>query len=144
MTDPKLPAPTALSVERIEARVAASNMLQWLNFGVSFEEEQLRYHLGFAERHIGNEFARALQGGVVSGFLQAAAEAELIGRSDEPLTIKTISVHCDFLRPAKAKDMQGEARLVHRGRRIAFFEATGWHDDPERPVAKANIAIRLL
>lgn len=119
-------------------------MLRWLDFSARLEDGKLRYKLGFAERHIGNEFIRALHGGVVSSFLQTCATAEIYGRAREPRELKTVSVHCDFLRPARDMDMQGEARILHRGRRIAFLEVTGWHQDPAKSVGKAAIAVRLL
>ena len=144
MSDDFFPAPNEDSIARISEWAARSNMLQWLDFSATLEDGALRFRLGFAERHIGNEFIRALHGGVVSSFLQTCATAELIGRGRETDNLKTISVHCDFLRPARDMDMQGEARIIQRGRRIAFLDVTGWHNDPAKPVGKAAIAVRLF
>ncbi|MEM9234484.1 MAG: PaaI family thioesterase [Pseudomonadota bacterium] len=144
MTDDFFPVANQDAADRINAWVAKSNMLQWLDFAASLKEDRLRYRLGFAERHIGNEFIRALHGGVVSSFLQVCAKAEILGRMKEPSALKTVSVHCDFLRPARDMDMQAEARIIQRGRRIAFVEVTGWHNDPTKPVGKAAIAVRLF
>lgn len=131
------------SIRHIEEWISNSNMLQWLNFSAAIENDRLLYRLGFEERHIGNEFIRALHGGVVSSFLQTCSTAELVGRAGPGVVMQTVSVHCDFLRPARAKDMQGEAKIIQRGRRVAFIEAIGWHEDPNKPVGKANVAIRL-
>lgn len=143
MSHEAFPAPTDASLERIRDWTARSNMLQWLNFGVDLDEDRLRFKLSFDEHHIGNEFIRALHGGVVSSFLQTCATAEIIGRAGTDCVISTISVHCDFLRPAKGKDMFGDAVIVQHGRRIAFVEVTGWQSSPDKPVAKADIALRL-
>lgn len=144
MSKPFFPEPTAESVARIQEWRARSNMLDWLDFDARIVDGQLRYQLGFDEHHIGNEIIRALHGGVVSSFLQVCATAEVVGRAGPGIVARPISVHCDFLRPAQAMNMQGETRIIQKGRRMAFLESIGWHEDREKPVGKANIAIRLL
>ena len=144
MSSPFFPDPTTDAITRIEEWRARSNMLGWLDFDARIEDGQLRYQLGFAEHHIGNEIIRALHGGVVSTFLQVCATAEIVGRAGPGIVARTVSVHCDFLRPAQAMNMQGETKVIQKGRRMAFLESIGWHEDREKPVGKANIAIRLL
>lgn len=138
------PLPSEDGLGRIRSWTAESRMLQWLNFEADLQGTEFLYRLGFAEHHIGNVLIRALHGGVVSSFLQACATAELKGRLDGDVKLKVVSVHCDFLRPARDKDMLAEARIIQMGRRVAFLEATGWHVNAATPVGKANIAVRLL
>lgn len=119
-------------------------MLDWLAFSATLDAEGYCYRLGFAERHIGNEFIRALHGGVISSFLQTCAMAELVGRMEETAILRPISVHCDFLRPARDMDMSARATIVRTGRRVTFLDVLGWQEDAAKPVGKAAIAIRTL
>jgi acyl-coenzyme A thioesterase PaaI-like protein len=130
--------------DRIQSWIEDAAIARWLDFGVTIDDDRFLYRLTFAERHIGNEFARALHGGVISSFLQCCAVMEVTGHFGAGHTMRAISTHCDFLRGAKAMDMQARARIVQRGRRIAFVEAEGWQADRTDPVARAAISVRLM
>lgn len=131
-------------LSRIETWAAQSAMAKWLGFSVTLDAGARLYRLQFAEQHLGNVMIRALHGGVISGFLQAAAQAEGLAHTQPGTTPKIISVHCDFLRSAHDRDLFARVTTSQQGRRVMFVEATGWQDDPARPIARAAIALRLL
>ncbi|ADM09809.1 hypothetical protein PB2503_08769 [Parvularcula bermudensis HTCC2503] len=143
MTDDFFPPANDAAIARIDDWRDRSSVLQWLAFSASIDDDGLLYRLSFAEHHIGNPAIRAIHGGVVSSFLQVCALAEIRGRGGPTITAKPVSVHCDFLRPAKGEDLLGRAVVIQRGTRLVFLELTGFQSDAGKPVAKANVAIRL-
>ena len=115
---------------------------RWINFSIDEDRGGLLYALGFQERHIGNPGIRSIHGGVVSSFLELAAQAELSARlRGAPLATATFSI--DFMASTRAADMKARARLDRLGRRVAFLEARAWQESEDRPVAAARICIRI-
>jgi acyl-coenzyme A thioesterase PaaI-like protein len=132
----------AAATALVEAR-GATPIGRWLNFNARADERGLLYRLGFAEQHIGNPAIRALHGGVIAAFLELAAQAELAAELAAPALLRTVAVSVDYLASSRAEDMLARVRLLRRGRRVAFLEATGWQGDEARPVASARICIRI-
>ncbi|GJL94538.1 MAG: thioesterase [Hyphococcus sp.] len=126
-----------------ENYIVASPISDWFGFSVETTDTGAVYGLAFDESHIGNPLIRALHGGVIGAFLEFAAQCELTERLDNGAAIKTVNVDIDYLASSKAADMKASATITRLGRRIAFVEATGWQDDPDRPVAKARLRIRI-
>lgn len=141
---PPLAPPSAAGLDRIAAWTKTAAIAQWLQFDTEIVDDRFRYHLGFGEQHIGNPVSRHLHGGVVSTFLQASAQAEITARLKPEQTFRLISVHCNYLRPARAADLTAEVSIVQAGRRLAFLDAKCWQGTDERCVAEASIAARLL
>lgn len=132
----------AAGIARAEAR-ASTPIGRWLNFSVREDEGGLLYALAFDERHLGNPGIRAIHGGVVSAFLEFAAEAELVAvLVGAKLTTATCAV--DFLASTSASEMRARAKIIRLGRRVAFMEATAWQESAERPVASARICFKIV
>lgn len=124
--------------------VEASAMGAWFGTTIALEDDEHRYRLGFDEPHIGNPLIRALHGGVISAFLQYSATLDVLSRSDRPLRARTISIHTSYLRGSVDRDLLVSVAVQRIGRRIAFVEARGWQDSPDRAVASSQIALRLF
>ncbi len=131
-------------LNKLQPRIDRSAMFSWLNLSVSEEEKKLVYHLGFSEAHIGNPVIRAIHGGVVSTFLEAAAYLETYACLQEEVSLQTTSVHTSFLRSTKAGDMHAAVNIHRLGRRFAFLEATCWQEDRAKETAFAEIGIRIM
>lgn len=116
---------------------------RWLNFEARADARGLLYRLGFDERHIGNPALRALHGGVIGAFLELAAQAELAADLGASETLRTVTFGIDYLASSRPEDMLARARVMRRGRRVAFLDATGWQADESSPVAAARICIRM-
>ncbi|MEL6364916.1 MAG: PaaI family thioesterase [Pseudomonadota bacterium] len=129
-------------LERLNAIIARSPAARFLNLGVDGDAAGRVYRLGFREAHIGNPLIRALHGGVVATFLEAAAEIELAAETGFA-RFQTISVQIDYLRGADAEDMFARARLIKVGRRVAVADAIGWQASEEKPVARAALSFRM-
>ena len=120
----------------------ASPIGRWLNFSAERHETGLVYALRFDERHIGNPGIRAIHGGVVSAFLELAAQCELAARL-EGAAISTTVVSVDFMASTAAADMKARASIERLGRRIAFISAHAWQRSEDRPAAAARICLRI-
>lgn len=131
---------------RMEERTGDTQISRWLNFSFDTDPsgETLLYHLGFEEAHIGNPVLRALHGGVISCFLEYACLAEVYGRLSPGDRVEIISTHTNYFRSAIAADMTARVEIRRTGRRVAFAEATGWQDSPDKPVARSAVSLRLL
>ena len=80
---------------------------------------------------------RALHGGIVASFLDATALATLVTQGKLANPPKPINMTVDYLRPAKAESLHGEARIAKLGRRIASLRAMCWQHDRDVLVAQA-------
>ncbi|MCI5047873.1 MAG: PaaI family thioesterase [Aquisalinus sp.] len=137
---PELPADI---LDKLDRRIAASEMAGWLNLSVIREDNQLIYTLGFDEAHIGNPVIRAIHGGVVSTFLETASWYEAYARLPEDVNINVTSVHTNFLRSTTPTDVYASVSIHRLGRRFGFLEATCWQEDRDKPVATAETGIRI-
>ncbi len=127
---------------RLKEIIARSPAARFLNLSVDLDAEGRVYGLGFQEAHIGNPLIRALHGGVVATFLEAAAEMELAAATGFS-RFQTISVQIDYLRGADAVDMFARARLIKVGKRVAVADAIGWQASEDQPVARAALSFRM-
>lgn len=132
------------TLARIETLRNGSAMGDWFGTRLRREGSEHLYELTFAEAHIGNPVIRALHGGVISAFLEYAATLEILGRIDDTVRARSISVHTSYLRGSRDADFTAAVSVQRVGRRIAFAEARGWQGDRDRAVASAQIALRLF
>lgn len=128
---------------RVEERIKASNMMQWLGLSVEPSDQGLIYHMGFCEEHIGNPVIRAIHGGVISCFLENAALLEALAQAPQGTEVNIISTHISYLASAKAKNIEARIATAKFGRRMGFFEASAFQDHQKKPIARAAIGIRL-
>jgi len=100
-------------------------------------EPKIQTHLPFNETHIGNRFIRSLHGGIVATFLDATALVTLVGEGKPDSYPKPVNITVDYLRPAKARDLYGDAEIVKLGRRIVSVRAMCWQSNRDQLVAQA-------
>ena len=129
---------------KAKALIEGSAMGAWFGTQISIDQDAHRYRLSFDEPHIGNPVIRALHGGVISAFMQYASTLEVLSRNPTPIRARTISVHTSYLRGSRDQDLLVSVEVQRVGRRIAFVEARGWQDDPDRAVGSTQIALRLF
>jgi uncharacterized protein (TIGR00369 family) len=86
-----------------------------------------------------------LHGGAISGMLESIAYltlAEALGEDDRP-PLKPVNVTVTFMRGGVDKITYARATIERLGRRIANIEAIAWQDDPEAPIAIAQMNVML-
>jgi uncharacterized protein (TIGR00369 family) len=105
--------------------------------GVRLEQREggLISVMPFAPHLIGNPSLPAIHGGVLGGFMEIAALAQLAaGRPDTPLS-KPIDINIEYFRPAGPQDTYARAEIRRAGRRVANVRVEAWQADPAKPVA---------
>lgn len=80
-----------------------------------------------------------LHGGAIAGLLDYAAWVTLMDALEDGARIKPIAITVDFMRGGRMEASHASARIVREGRRIANVVATAWQDDPDKPMASANL-----
>ncbi|MBK8629453.1 MAG: PaaI family thioesterase [Sphingomonadales bacterium] len=86
-----------------------------------------------------------VHGGALAGLLETVAYAtlsEALG-SDDKAVVKPINVTVSFMRGATEQLTYARATIERLGRRVANVEAIAWQDDPEKPVAVAQMNVML-
>lgn len=86
-----------------------------------------------------------LHGGAIAGMLEAVAYAtlaEALGEEDRP-RIKPINVTVTYMRGGRDAVTRARATIERLGRRIANVEAIAWQDDPDSPIAIAQMNVML-
>lgn len=84
-----------------------------------------------------------VQGGFVTAMLDAAASTALLAQLPCDHVAPTLEIKTSFLRPAPPGRLVGHGRVVHRGRSIAFLEATLC--DPDGAVlATASATVKIV
>lgn len=86
-----------------------------------------------------------VHGGALAGLLETVAFAtlsEALGTDDRP-QIKPINVTVSYMRGATELTTYARATIERLGRRVANVEAIAWQDDPDKPVAVAQMNVML-
>jgi acyl-coenzyme A thioesterase PaaI-like protein len=114
-------------------------------------EREVRIRVPFKREYVGRDAwgtdgAPVFSGPMVMGLADSAMYAcvhAAVGRDCVPVVV-TLTV--SFLRPARAVDLIAEARIVRRGRRLAYLEATLSSDGAPESIAHvvATYAVRGL
>lgn len=87
-----------------------------------------------------------IHGGALAGLLETVAYmtlAEALGVDDKP-QLKPVNVTVTYMRGALEVTTHARATIERLGRRVANIEAVAWQDDPEKPVAMAQMNVMLV
>ncbi len=87
-----------------------------------------------------------VHGGALAGLLESIAYmalAEALGADDRP-QLKPVNVTVTYMRGAAEATTYARATIERLGRRVANIEAVAWQDDPDKPVAMAQINVMLV
>lgn len=96
--------------------------------------------LPYTDSNIGNPALPALHGGVVGGFMEVCAMAELKRRSLElgqphAKFAKTIGINIDYLRRGKPVETFARAEIFKEGSRVANVRVRAWQESFDKPIA---------
>lgn len=84
-----------------------------------------------------------LHGGAIAGMLEAVAYQTVTEATDEGTRIKPVNVTVNYLRGGRDHVTRARATIQRLGRRIANVEVIAWQDDPETPIAIAQMNLML-
>jgi acyl-coenzyme A thioesterase PaaI-like protein len=112
-------------------------------------EREVQIRVPFRREYVGTDAWRADGGPVYAGpMVMGLADTAMyacihaaVGRDCVPVIV---TLTASFLRPARASDLIAHARIVRRGRRLTYLEATLSSDGAPEPVAHvvATYAVR--
>jgi uncharacterized protein (TIGR00369 family) len=120
---------------KLDAFLAAWPYARFLGMEALLEDGALTAVLPFSAHLVGNPIIPALHGGVVGGFLELAALAELAASAPDGHAPRTVDITIDYLRPAKAATTYARAEVIKRGRRVVNVQVTAWQETLASPVA---------
>jgi uncharacterized protein (TIGR00369 family) len=86
-----------------------------------------------------------VHGGALAGLLESVAYAtlsEALGADDRP-HIKPVNLTATYMRGAVEATTYARATIERLGKRVANIDAVAWQDDPDKPVAIAQINVML-
>lgn len=84
-----------------------------------------------------------LHGGAIAGMLEAVAYQTLAEATEGAAHIKPVNVTVTYMRGGRDHLTYARATIQRLGRRIANIEAVAWQDDPESPIAIAQMNLML-
>jgi uncharacterized protein (TIGR00369 family) len=120
---------------KLDAFLASWPYARFLGMEARLEGKALTAVLPFSAHLVGNPLIPALHGGVVGGFLELAALAELAASAPDGHAPRTVDITIDYLRPARDSTTYARAEVIKRGRRVANVQVTAWQGNRATPVA---------
>jgi uncharacterized protein (TIGR00369 family) len=98
----------------------------------------------FREDLVGDPDHGVIAGGVVTTLLDQLCGAAAVAALEAPLTVATIDLRIDYMRPAaKGRDILADAHCYKLARSVAFVRAIAYEDSADDPVAHATAAFML-
>jgi uncharacterized protein (TIGR00369 family) len=106
-------------------------------------DNRIRIRMPFRPQYMGNDVWQHTQEGVYSGpKVMGFADTAMYACMHVVLGAEVIAVMSNlvitFMRPATARDLIAEARLIRRGRSLAYLETYLYSDGSPEPVAHAT------
>lgn len=120
---------------QLETFLARSPYARFLGMRAELAGDEMTAVLPFAPHLVGNVNIPALHGGVIGGFLEATALAQLAVVQANGRFPKTIDVTIEYLRPGRALTTYARADLRKVGRRIANVHVEAWQEERRSPIA---------
>lgn len=108
------------------------------HLGIAYNAEQQIFQLPFQERFIGNQYIRAMHGGVLASFMENAALIHCAVEQKQPRIPKPINFQIDYLRSAQAQDCYVRCETTRLGKRVANISVKCWQLHEHKPVAVAR------
>ena len=120
---------------QLEAFLQRAPYVRFLGMRAELAGDEMTAILPFQPHLVGNTMIPALHGGVLGGFLEMTALAQLWVTQDAGRLAKTIDVTIEYLRPGRAMTTYARADLRKVGRRIANVHVEAWQEERDHPVA---------
>lgn len=123
------------AARQLETFLERSPYARFLGMRAELAGDEMTAVLPFAPHLVGNVNLPALHGGVIGGFLEATALAQLAVVQANGRFPKTIDVTIEYLRPGRALTTYARADLRKVGRRIANVHVEAWQEERRSPIA---------
>lgn len=132
----------AATIEQIEARrPPAWNLLNLKLLSYDQEAKRVVMEWQAEERHChsveGHPKGGIVQGGIVTGWLDAAMASACLFDGDPSLAVASLEIKVSFLLPAHPGVYRSYGSVIRRGKSVAFMEAE-LRDAEERLIARGS------
>lgn len=97
----------------------------------------------FDDTHIGNPVIRSLHGGVIGSVMEICAQNVVSTVYGGEFSVSIVSSSVDYLRATHDADLYCQIHIARQARRVAFVDALCWQDEPEKPVARGHLVLRV-
>lgn len=111
---------------------------------VALERGRAEFRLPYSARLVGNPETGVLHGGAISALMDAAGGASVFQALTRPMTIATLDLRIDYLKPATpGRAVVARAHCYKVTREIAFVRGVAFHDDEADPIATCAATFML-
>lgn len=105
----------------------------------------VRARLPYADHLVGNPQTGVVHGGVITALLDHASGIAAVAKLNNPLSVATLDLRIDYMRPAKPQvDIIAECECMRVAREIAFVRGVAHQGDLADPIALSTGAFMLL
>jgi uncharacterized protein (TIGR00369 family) len=123
------------SAAQLEAFLQRAPYIRFLGMKAELAGDEMTAILPFSQHLVGNVVIPALHGGVIGGFMEMTALAQLTVAQGTMKAPKTIDVTIEYLRPGRAMTTYARADVRKVGRRIANVHVEAWQEQRSSPIA---------
>ncbi|MEI6860354.1 MAG: PaaI family thioesterase [Shewanella sp.] len=100
--------------------------------------DELVFRLPANNENIGNPMLPAIHGGVIAGFMEMSAIAQLMVFMHTSRVPKVVDFSIDYLRAGYHKDTFAECKITRQGRRVANVSINCWQTNRKKLIATAR------
>jgi uncharacterized protein (TIGR00369 family) len=94
--------------------------------------------------HVGNPLTGVVHGGIVTTLLDTVGGAAVIGHLGKALTMATLDLRIDYLRPSTPQhDLFARVECYKLTRNVAFTRGMAYNNDPDDPLASMSATYML-
>ena len=103
-----------------------------------------RLALDYRDELLGDPERGLIHTGVITTMIDTACGFAVIANTGKPISIATLDLRMDYLRPAlRDKTIYVQAECYRTTRHIAFVRASAWQDSEQRLIATSTSAFML-
>jgi uncharacterized protein (TIGR00369 family) len=111
---------------------------------VDIGQGMARLALDYRDELLGDPTRGLIHTGVITSMIDSACGFAVIADINKPISIATLDLRMDYLRPAvRDKTLFVHAECYRTTRHIAFVRAWAWQDSEDRLVANSTSAFML-
>jgi uncharacterized protein (TIGR00369 family) len=136
---------TPLQVLEQVAQFVPHNRALGIRF-VSLAEGKVTLALPYDSKIVGNPDTGVIHGGAITALLDGTCGVAVLAKLDEPISVATLDLRIDYLRPATpGKEVLARAECFRVTKQVAFVRCEAFHEGAEADgVAVANGTFMLF
>jgi uncharacterized protein (TIGR00369 family) len=111
---------------------------------IALTKEHAIGRIPYRTEHVGNPTTGVVHGGIVTTLLDTVGGAAVIGRLGKSLTIATLDLRIDYLRPSTPQhDLFARVECYKLTRNVAFTRGMAYNEQADDPLASMSATYML-